>query len=267
MKIFIAGTDARNNDASCRAQDAAKLYSIMDSRKSIKEWDDKHLLMVDSGAHTYNKETITPVGYKQRAKIPPIDMYARDYLKFINIHKKKKYIWVELDIYGHLGLDAVDDFERQVLQMGIHGRYLRVYHPVLDGGNLDVLKHWIEQGHDYIGIGNDSKEYLDDIFDITRDKVKIHGFAMTKLDLLDRYPFYSADSTTPLSTIIFGKYTKPIMNYYNKEEIIDMKSVWAFQPDEERLFNSIREVKLTEKYFTELWARRGVVWNDKLFHD
>ena len=265
MKILIAGTDARKNDASCRAQDAPKLYSIMDSKKSIRDWDDKHLLMVDSGAHTYNKETITPVGYAQRKKIPPIKQYIEDYLNFIKQYKDRKYIWVELDIYGHLGLVEVDKMEERVKKLGIAGRWMRVYHPVLDGGSLDVMRKWIDEGHDYIGIGNDSKDILDDIFNLTRDKIRLHGFAMTKLDLLHRYPFYSADSTTPLSTIIFGKYTRPIMNYADKDAIIKMKSVEAFQPDEERLFDSIAEAMKTQKYFTDLWKHRGVTWDDKLF--
>lgn len=265
MKIFIAGTDARKNDQSCRAQDAPKLYSIMDSKKSIRDWDDKHLLMVDSGAHTYNKTTNTKVGYKVRAKVPEVKQYALDYLKFVNMYKERKYIWVELDVYGHMSIEKIDDMYKQAMDMGLSGRYIRVYHPSMDGGSMDVLREWIEQGQDYIGIGNDSKDILNDIFMLTKDKVRLHGFAMTKLDLLHAYPFYSADSTTPLSTIIFGKYTRPIMNYYDKGEIIKMKSVWAYQPDEERLFNSIAEAMKTQQYFTDLWAERGIVWDDKLF--
>jgi len=88
---------------------------------------------------------------------------------------------------------------------------------------------------------------------------------MTKLDLLHKYPFFSADSTTPLSTIIFGKYTRPVMNYYDKEEIIKMQSVWAFQDDPERLYYSVLEAMKTQKYFTDLWAERGVTWNELIF--
>lgn len=265
MKIFIAGTDARENDKSCRAQNAPKLYSIMDSRKSIREWNDKHLLMVDSGAHTYNKTTNTKVGYKVRAKVPEVKQYSIDYLNYIKANKHKKFIWVELDVYGHMSIEEIDKMYNKVMGFGISGRFIRVYHPSMDGGTLRELKKWISEGQDYIGIGNDSKDILDDIFNITQDKIRLHGFAMTKLDLLHKYPFYSADSTTPLSTIIFGKYTRPIMNYADKDAIIKMKSVEAFQPDEERLFDSIAEAMKTQQYFTQLWRERGVVWDDKLF--
>ena len=265
MKIFIAGTDARDNDRICRELKAPKLYSIMDSKKSIREWDDSLLLMVDSGAHTYNKTTNTKVGYTVRAKVPEVKQYALDYLKFIKLNKHKKFIWVELDVYGHMPISKVDDMYNKVMDMGIEGKYIRVYHPSMDGGSLDNLRKWIEEGHEYIGIGNDSKEILNDIFLLTKDKVKLHGFAMTKLDLLHKYPFFSADSTTPLSTIIFGKYTRPVMNYYDKEEIIKMQSVWAFQDDPERLYYSVLEAMKTQKYFTDLWAERGVTWNELIF--
>jgi hypothetical protein len=265
MKIFIAGTDARDNDAICRLLNAPKLYSIMDSKKSIRDWDDNHLLMVDSGAHTYNKTTNTKVGYKVRSKVPPVKQYCLDYLKFIELYKDRKYVWVELDIYGHLPIPEIDDMYKRVMDMGIAGKFIRVYHPSMDGGSMENLHKWIEEGQEYIGIGNDSTHMLDEIFSVTKNKVKLHGFAMTKLDLLHRYPFWSADSTTPLSTIIFGKYTRPVMNYYDKDEIIKMKSVWAFQEDPERLHWSILEAMKTQKYFTDLWAERGVIWDELKF--
>ena len=265
MKIFIAGTDARNNDKICKDLQAPKLYSIMDSKKSILEWDDSLLLMVDSGAHTYNKTTNTKVGYTVRSKVPEVRQYARDYINFVKANKHRKFIWVELDVYGHLSIQKVDDMYKEVMDSGIEGKFIRVYHPSMDGGSMDCLRQWIEEGHEYIGIGNDSKELLDDIFYLTKDKIKLHGFAMTKLDLLHKYPFFSADSTTPLSTIIFGKYTRPIMNYYDKDTIIEMGSVWAFQPDEERLYYSIREAMKTQEYFTNLWKERGVLWDELKF--
>src|SRR5210317_1883532 len=99
MKILIAGTDARDNDRICRELKAPKLYSIMDSKKSIREWDDDLLLMVDSGAHTYNKTTNTKVGYTVRSKVPEVKQYAKDYIKFIRDNKHRKFVWVELDVY------------------------------------------------------------------------------------------------------------------------------------------------------------------------
>lgn len=260
MKIIVAGSNTRNAELHVKETGLMKLYSMLNERKLIDNWDDNFALMVDSGAHSWNKETITPTGMKRHSKLKPAEDFKKFYLDYIEKNKDKKVVFVEFDVYGNLGFEEINDMYNSVIQMGGISKYMRVYHPVLDGGDLSVLKKWIDQGHEYIGVGNDSTNYLRQIFNLTKDKVKIHGFAMTKLPLMEKYPFFSVDSTSPLSTVIFGRYTKPIMNFDERKDIIERKSIKCFHEDEERLLNAIRETKRTQDYITELWLKRGVIW-------
>tara|TARA_R100000805_G_C3612533_1_gene113376 strand:- start:680 stop:1477 length:798 start_codon:yes stop_codon:yes gene_type:complete len=262
MKIIVAGSNTRGVEDYCKKYHVPKLYSILNEKKDIEKWDDKHFLMVDSGAHSWNKETITKIGLKRHSKIKPANEFINTYFNFIKQHKDKKVIWVEFDVYGHLPLETIDEFYNEVKKLNIAGKFIRVYHPILDNGDLTILKKWINQGQDYIGIGNDSTNILHKIFSLTKDKIKIHGFAMTKLPLMEKYPFFSVDSTSPLSTVIFGRYTKPIMNFNEKKDIYASKSIECFQNDEERLENAVKETKETEKYITKLWKEKKVIWND-----
>lgn len=262
MKILIAGSNTRNSEQITKDYGLGKLYSILNEKKEIENWDDKYFLMVDSGAHSWNKTDITKVGMSRKTSLPPAKNFFDEYINFIKKHKSKKAIFVEFDTYGKLSYDYITEKYHQILELEGNFKYLRVYHPILDNGSLNLLRQWIDEGQDYIGIGNDSIPYLDKIFLLTGDKIRIHGFAMTKLNLLEKYPFYSADSTTPLSTVIFGNYADKNIAMKDKQKVIEQRSPEIFHDDWERLENAIIKVKETETYLTALWAKRGIVWND-----
>lgn len=265
MKVIVAGSDTRNCENIVVREKMCKLYSMLNERKMIEKYNDENFLMVDSGAHSWNKEGITPIGMKRSSKLKPAEDFIEFYFEFIKEHKNKKFVWVEFDVYGHLPVEQIDEFYNRVKALKIKGYFMRVYHPMLDGGSLEVLKKWIATGDEYIGIGNDSTPYLDDIFLLTKDKVKLHGFAMTKVGLMEKYPFFSVDSTSPLSTVIFGRYTRPIMAFNEREDIYKAKSIECFHDDWERLENAILETKKTQEYITELWLKKGIKWEDLKF--
>lgn len=79
------------------------------------------------------------------------------------------------------------------------------------------LQKYLDEGYEYIFIGGMVPEstkfllgWLDDIWEhylINPDgtpRVKVHGFGLTTVDLMFRYPWYSVDSSTWLMTGIFG---------------------------------------------------------------
>ena len=89
-----------------------------------------------------------------------------------------------------------------------------VYHA---GEDPAWLTKYMDEGYDYIFIGGmvpKSTAYLhtwlDDIWSkyLTNDKgeplVKVHGFGLTTIDLITKYPWYSVDSSSWLMTGIFG---------------------------------------------------------------
>jgi len=265
MKIIVAGSNTRGVEDVCKKYGAPKLYSILNEKKQIEDWDDNYFLMVDSGAHSWNKETITPVGMKRTKKIRPASEFIKFYFNFIKLHGHKKLIFVEFDVYGHLPVEQIDKFYYDIKALNLKSKFIRVYHPMLDNGTLTTLQKWIDEGQEYIGIGNDSTPYLDDIFSLTRDKVRIHGFAMTKLGLMEKYPFFSVDSTSPLSTVIFGRYTTPIMSFNERDDIMKMKSIECYHDDHERIENAVIETIKTQEYITNLWKKKKIEWENLEF--
>ena len=116
MKIIVAGSNTRGVENCCKEFNMPKLYSILNERKEIERWDDNHFLMVDSGAHSWNKETITKIGLKRHSKIKPAGDFIQTYFDFIKKHKEKKVIWVEFDVYGHLPIEQIDEFWNEVMK-------------------------------------------------------------------------------------------------------------------------------------------------------
>lgn len=91
-------------------------------------------------------------------------------------------------------------------------RPIPVFH---QGENYYWLERMIKEGYDYIGISPDNgkmiaqkREWMDEVFDhITVGGlpiVKTHGFAVTSIDMIFRYPWKSIDSATWIVLGAFG---------------------------------------------------------------
>jgi hypothetical protein len=106
-------------------------------------------------------------------------------------------------------LDAIGDAEgtwRNQEDMERRGvRPLPCFHY---GEPLDLLRHYVAN-YEYITIGGmvpistqQLKIWLDDIWrdvlcdELGRPRIKVHGFGLTSLPLMMRYPWYSVDSST-----------------------------------------------------------------------
>jgi hypothetical protein len=263
MRILAAGAASFNYRQHCRDYDCGKLYSALSERKHIMEWPTDKFLMVDSGAHSWNALTLTGVSKAQaRKKLPDARTFYLDYAKFISENKHKPFVFVELDCYGIFGLDYADKMYKEIMSINGNFQLIRVYHPILDGGNLSILKKWIDEGQDYIGLGNDSTYLLDKIFALTKDKIKYHGFAMTKDELIIKYPFYSCDSTTVLSAVKFGSMYCYRLWQLSKEWMVKYKMVEATFDDETRIKLGVKAMKDSEIFYTKLWEKRGITWKD-----
>jgi len=92
------------------------------------------------------------------------------------------------------------------------------------GEPVSYLKHYIEH-YDHITLGGmvpistkDLRTWLDEIWDqyLTDDEgkpiIKVHGFGLTVLELMFRYPWYSVDSTSWVMTGRFGSIYWPLGN-------------------------------------------------------
>lgn len=162
---------------------------------------DKFQFFLDSGAYSaWSRDT-------------KIDL--DEYIAFIKSNIEKIEVYASLDVIpGQPGMAATtkqrDDAAEQswenylyMVQEGLDP--LPVYHY---GEDPRFLERMLEHGCDYIGIGGlvsvpslNRRHWLDTVFSrITDDQglpiVKTHGFGMTAIPLVFRYPWYSIDSTT-----------------------------------------------------------------------
>jgi len=174
-------------------------------------------LVLDSGAFS---------AWRQRA---PIDVM--DYIEFCKEYGKYFVHIVNLDSIPGKGFGikpTPDEVELSaqigwdnLLTMQKHGiNPMPVFH---QGEQLKWLFKLIEHGCDYIGISpaNDrttkqKTDWLDQVFSVICDKdgwpiIKTHGFGVTAVSLLIRFPFYSADSA---SWAILGGYGKIYVPYH-----------------------------------------------------
>lgn len=166
----------------------------------MKNKKNKVNLFLDSGAYS---------AFTQDSKIN-----IHEYIAFIK--KNKAYI----DVYANL--DDIDSpkqtlrNQRIMEKVGLHP--LPCYH---FGEPIKYLKIYLKE-YKYIALGGmvpistkDLKPWLDDLFlnhicdKRGLPKVKVHGFGMTSLSLMLRYPWYSVDSTSWVVTGRMGAILVP----------------------------------------------------------
>lgn len=248
-----------------------QLLSQLNERKMILNWIEymkanniKSKLFIDSGAwsaHSKGKEV-------------NID----DYINFLNKYDDYLYIYAELDkIPGEFRkpktieqrLEAPEISWKNYLYMKdkikSRDKLLPVFH---QGEDYKWLENMLEYKHEdtkkhipYIGISpaNDSSipgkiAFIDRCFDIIKKSsnpnVKTHAFGMTSLNILEKYPFTSADSTSYLMCAINGN----IMTDYGTINVSDRrlyKDNALFLKDKNLLDNIISKYGFTLKELSE----------------
>ncbi len=265
MKLIAAGGCVKLYEKSCTLLGLKKLYSILNDEKAIRNWKKKNYnLVIDSGAHSWNKHTIAKTGIQgNKKKLPNIQEHKKKYYNFIRNNINEETIFVELDCYDILPEKELDEDCLTIRQLGGKFQYMRVYHPVIDGGSLKTIDKWISEGEEYFGVGVDSIPYLNGIFNKTKDKIKVHGFALTRMSVLEEYPFYSADSTTPLSPLMYGgAVDERLKKDGNMKNIQKSFNPIILGENNHKLWDAMKNFKKAEIYLTKLWKERGVEWSD-----
>ena len=182
---------------------------------------EKISLFLDSGAHSlFNKEFAAISGKKgihsrvhakyEYADSKEFKEYLDAYIAFIHENKEYLDIYVNLDVI--FNPEKTWEVQKYMEAQGLSP--LPVYH---FGEDIKWLKKYVDE-YEYIGIGGlgqdiTKKKFIqgmgDPVFSYVCDtennlpKVKVHGFAMTSLDLMLRYPWYSVDST---SWVLVGRF-------------------------------------------------------------
>lgn len=100
---------------------------------------------------------------------------------------------------------AKGSYDNQQFMRGRGLKPIPIFH---QGESFEWLERYVQDGEDYIGIStakdlrnSEQREWLDHVFTMITDKdgvpyVKTHGFGITNISFLLRYPFFTVDSTT-----------------------------------------------------------------------
>jgi hypothetical protein len=206
--LYFAGSQHKDTDVLLKGLKCCRLFSQVNEKKCISDYlnsETRGKLFIDSGAFSV----------AHSGKVVDID----EYISFINNNPNVE-VWAQLDVIPFPVLDSTtaktcaDASWKNYLYMMDRitidkDKLLPIYH---FGEPVDHLKRILNTEvsgklPDYIGVGGrhgvstDQQDiYFDNVFKIVKESknpnVKIHAFGMTVFSLLEKYPFYSADSTT-----------------------------------------------------------------------
>lgn len=190
-------------------------YHLKDSNGKMKRKKNKVNLFLDSGAFS---------AWSQGEEID-----IQEYIEFIKEHKDVIEVYANLDVIG----DPEATWENQLIMEEAGLSPLPCFHY---GSPEKYLKRYVEK-YEYISLGGMVPvstpaliEWLDPIWtDYITDsqgmpKVKVHGFGLTSLKLMMRYPWYSVDSTSWVVTGRLGSIYVPRYKKSTKQWVYDENS-------------------------------------------
>ena len=244
FNLYFAGQQAKEVDEYLQQKGALRLFSQLNERKGIKDWQDSghaDKLFLDSGAFSV----------AHAGKTVDIDAY----IEYINSNPDIP-IFVELDVIPYPVLNATT---AKKCSEASWQNYLYMKERVTSPCHLLPLYHFGEPKEaltrilntevdgklpDYIGIGGRhgvstelQDRYFYEIFSIIQKSdnpnVKVHAFGMTVIKLLEKFPFYSADSTTWLQLGINGNINTKSYGIVNVSERsrFNKDNIHSFPPD------------------------------------
>lgn len=227
FNIYMAGGHAKVYNTRLQALGSNRLFTQKMERNSAKSWidfkqetDSKLKLFLDSSAYT--------------AHTKGIEIDVDEYLDYINANEGQYECIAQVDkIPGEyrkpksraeLMFAPKNNWEnylymRERINKNDIDKLLPIFHMGEDFKWLvNMLEATFENGKhiDYIGISpaNDSSRFqkskwFEHVYKIIRDSsnpnVKTHAFGMTVIAELEKFPFYSADSTAWLMAGTYGR--------------------------------------------------------------
>lgn len=138
--------------------------------------------------------------------------YLNSYIEFVHKYKNQLLTYVNLDVI----FNPERTWENQKYLESCGLSPLPVFHY---GEDIKWLKKYMDN-YEYVGIGGVSQvtkqkfsnDLGDPAFDLifkSSQKVKVHGFAVTSVDLLTRYKWFSCDSSTWIKCGAYGDILVP----------------------------------------------------------
>lgn len=235
MRLYFAGAFTGQTTEGLKAMGMEyKLYSYAHEKKLAPQWGSQNLLL-DSGAFTFFTKGKT--------------INIQQWIDYIKEHKPENSI--QFDVIGDPEASWVNwkKSEEQVHTL-----------PVLHYGATNEQIKRVLTAAPYICLGalvplaKNRKvliQWLDHIFSFKESRgVKMHCLGIMQRDILLRYPFYSADSSSALSAVRYPMEKNKLVRYRQQH--------WHYR---EMYYYPIQEQVAMQKLVTDVWTARGIVWD------
>ncbi len=183
-------------------------YHYVGKQKSVDQMRaDEAKIFLDSGAFS--------------AFTLGVDIKVKDYCDYI--HRNSDILRTEDGVLMASVLDCIENplgtYRNQLEMEGYGVRPLPCFH----AGEDERYLEWYVQNYEYITlggmVGTSSKQlciWLDRVWDrylvdgSGRAKLKVHGFGITAVPIMERYPWHSCDSSSWIQSAAFGSIVTPL---------------------------------------------------------
>lgn len=294
MRIYLAGAEQKDSWEMIRQKKMDNCFlsyyylrnnttpdKMVFFRQSIKN------IIIDSGAHTFFSEqtgeglSVSVHKKKSKTKDTP-EQYWEKYKKWLVSYHQFIDYFVELDIGEIVGQKRVLEWREELKALGLYNKCITVYHPDIMSWN-DYIATLEDSQSKFVALEGDRPQkrtrlpYLKLIKECYDRGIKVHGFAMTKNDVVDKYPFFSVDSTSWKAGCQYGS-AKVLTSEGIKGVKFKKKSDFAKVKGDNLLdihntnnkhLSRMKNFELTIKSYkawqdnaTKLWEKRGIIWKD-----
>lgn len=201
-----------------------------------------------------------------------VEIDIQEYIAFIKKYKKYLTAYAVLDVIG----DPKGTYKNQRIMESAGLSPIPCYHY---GEDTKWLEKYIDN-YEYIALGgmvpigtSDLKDWLDTVFskficgEDGLPKVKVHGFGMTVITLMLRYPWYSVDSTSWLMTGRFGGVLIPHRTKGNSDyHKIPLKITFSNRPSTPDKFNYNNGITpLVKEYVDNYLKENNIIVGNSTF--
>jgi hypothetical protein len=235
MNLYFAGSFTGQTTERLKEMGMQhKLYSYVHEKKLVPQWGSQNLIL-DSGAFTAFTKGKT--------------IKIEELVKFCEEHKPQYAI--QLDVIG----DPEASWENWKKSEQMYPML-----PVLHAGATDTQIKRVLTAAPYICLGalvplakrrTLLTSWLDHVFSFKEARgVKMHCLGIMQQDILLRYPFYSADSSSALSAVRFPMEKNPLIRMRQQQ--------WHYR---EMYYYPIQEQVTMQDFVTRVWTKRGIIWD------
>jgi len=299
MKIFLAAIESSREHASAAVHAGAQhvLTSFFYAGYLRKTYRDvwlqclrqAGLRLIDSGAFTLRTSVSDLVSTSGSANAEDVDYdaFLARYIEWLRWLRTAGLadLWIELDIAMMASYDWVHRQRDKIIGAGLGAGLVNVWHSDQDWAYwIELLEECRRPGRsNYVAIeGNqlnrDPLDYTRFLKEAYARGVRVHAFRMTSQEAIQKWPFYSVDSSSWITPTSQGSYVMStraggVVNIRHQGEGLGesmLRPSWyGIMPRNgttsrlrvDCLVASARAWIEAERHVTDIWRARGVDWD------